>query len=795
MSLWNPYAFTPTGARASVAAPPALRIVGGKATSTQLGMAQAAFAQFCGRSRVSFWRNPNEQGLLADGSPYKIMVVGNSTVMTIWPVNAQSKPPGKMGIMLTTKVNDSYISKLFTPGGEFDKPDGTWEVSDLQAGSRDGVYATSSFGGKFPAWAQNRTFATPTKLSYITSYGGFGNRRFIQAYPQLDGKPVALLDSRTLLTLVRSRGGLELHRLTMLKPGELFPPSENPYALDPVETTFDIKIHQNLIIGDMAASVPFAEDFCISKDGTRVLAVYQGEGAVIVPGVPENGQIVRWAAPNSPELGAEVNSDGRAVYGYTDGDFNDRPRDRWVQAREANYRVAEYRMQGGILSRTELVFNQTGAFVDVDPIADWRINFFGSAPSTEYNIGPNLWGNTLSRNQPVWSTRSAPMVVITNREYLGDDANGDPMYRTTWKGSGPVNATETSSWRGRNVLLNYYAGNDRVLLVVESEGRYSLSATGNYDETADIWSGSSQNNASKTHNDGGSISRSRSSYVTLNSGEKFQIMEQVVSESGSFTSRQVNAEHTNQAELWVDNWTTSNVSYSAKLLSRGIYVYDPSLYLLVYTEGTAEHSGGFAYDAHTWTHNKGALRDNGTDSSLSNNCPLPNPKFSLVIRFGNTKLTFPIQLRTDDAIARKRARLSWGVTCGVEPEWQLPAKGLITSNSGRSFGTPPGFRENGQQWGVNEGRVVNSSYAFFETIPRCVPLTCTMPNIEVYYAKDPWTGAALLLIKPYQLVGGIPVNLTVDEPMAFAIDRQGVKRLSAIDASVLVNQTSEINPE
>lgn len=96
---------------------------------------------------------------------------------------------------------------------------------------------------------------------------------------------------------------------------------------------------------------------------------------------------------------------------------------------------------------------------------------------------------------------------------------------------------------------------------------------------------------------------------------------------------------------------------------------------------------------------------------------------------------------------------------------------------------------------MNEGRVVNSTYAFFETIPRCVPLDCSMPTIEVYYAKDPWTGAALLLIKPYQIAGGIPVNLTVDESMAFAIDRQGVKRLSALDASVLVNQTTNINPE
>ena len=91
--------------------------------------------------------------------------------------------------------------------------------------------------------------------------------------------------------------------------------------------------------------------------------------------------------------------------------------------------------------------------------------------------------------------------------------------------------------------------------------------------------------------------------------------------------------------------------------------------------------------------------------------------------------------------------------------------------------------------------MVNATFASFEYLPRCVPLGCTMPTIEVYYAKDPWTGAALLLIKPYQIAGGTSVILTVDEPMAFAIDRQGVKRLSAIDASVLVNQTTNINPE
>ncbi|MGF6211754.1 hypothetical protein [Comamonas sp. 4034] len=88
MSLWNPYALTPDGRRTTSMAPPALRVMGGRATVEQLAMAQAEFARFCGRSRVSFWRNPNEQGVLKDGSRYQIITIGNSTVMTIWPVGA-----------------------------------------------------------------------------------------------------------------------------------------------------------------------------------------------------------------------------------------------------------------------------------------------------------------------------------------------------------------------------------------------------------------------------------------------------------------------------------------------------------------------------------------------------------------------------------------------------------------------------------------------------------------------------------------------------------------------------------
>lgn len=103
MSLWNPYAFTPTGERTPIAAPPSLRVMGSATiTKDQLFMAQHAFAAFCGRSRVSFWQNPNEQGCLADGTPYRITVVGNSTVMQIWPAPPVTKHrSGGGGVAIT----------------------------------------------------------------------------------------------------------------------------------------------------------------------------------------------------------------------------------------------------------------------------------------------------------------------------------------------------------------------------------------------------------------------------------------------------------------------------------------------------------------------------------------------------------------------------------------------------------------------------------------------------------------------------------------------------------------------
>lgn len=100
MSLWNPFTFTRGGAPAQLGAtPPALRVVGGPATATQLAAARMAFNRFCGVVRTSPVPNPSEIGSLADGTRYQITVVGPSATMTIWPV-AEEQRIGGIGITL-----------------------------------------------------------------------------------------------------------------------------------------------------------------------------------------------------------------------------------------------------------------------------------------------------------------------------------------------------------------------------------------------------------------------------------------------------------------------------------------------------------------------------------------------------------------------------------------------------------------------------------------------------------------------------------------------------------------------
>lgn len=121
MSLWNPFTFTRGGAPAQLGAtPPALRVVGGPATATQLAAARMAFNRFCGVVRTSPVPNPSEIGSLADGTRYQITVVGLSATMTIWPVppdavrrgvGVSTAWEGGRDLFIVTHINGKWTAK------------------------------------------------------------------------------------------------------------------------------------------------------------------------------------------------------------------------------------------------------------------------------------------------------------------------------------------------------------------------------------------------------------------------------------------------------------------------------------------------------------------------------------------------------------------------------------------------------------------------------------------------------------------------------------------------------------
>lgn len=131
MSIWNPYAFTPTGQPVAPVAPPALRVIDGQATAQQLAHARDAFYRFCASARLSAVPNPAETGRLPDGTRYRIVTVGVQTVMEIWPLNVTDSTEMMHGVLRQV----SEFDKL-TAGGtrrvleEF-KANGETKYSDV----------------------------------------------------------------------------------------------------------------------------------------------------------------------------------------------------------------------------------------------------------------------------------------------------------------------------------------------------------------------------------------------------------------------------------------------------------------------------------------------------------------------------------------------------------------------------------------------------------------------------------------------------------------------------------------
>ena len=184
MSLWNAYSFDPKGQPVTGRAPDALRVLGGQATAAQLTMAQSAFTSYCMRARLAVVPNPTELGRLPDGTPYRIVTVGNATVMEIQPGGEDVEDKSIRGILATHTAGEVSRAWLIIPGGKFRAPDNTWKIKllpEIPASGQRYWYPSAGnkgFVSEFAAHARGgKTLLLGGNLGPAFTYIG-GGRRF-----------------------------------------------------------------------------------------------------------------------------------------------------------------------------------------------------------------------------------------------------------------------------------------------------------------------------------------------------------------------------------------------------------------------------------------------------------------------------------------------------------------------------------------------------------------------------------------------------------------------------------------
>lgn len=161
MTIWNPYAFGPTGQPLAPQSPPALRVEGPNvATPQQRAMAQAVFHQFAMVQRVSLGPNPTQSGQLPDGTPYRIVTTGPQTIMQIWPAAGDDDRFSGIAITLVNldgtpipghvDADGSPVAYLLTPQleGKTRKSNGKWKVRKPK-GMSGGKAVNAAKGGLF----------------------------------------------------------------------------------------------------------------------------------------------------------------------------------------------------------------------------------------------------------------------------------------------------------------------------------------------------------------------------------------------------------------------------------------------------------------------------------------------------------------------------------------------------------------------------------------------------------------------------------------------------------------------
>ena len=334
--IWNPFVLTPTGRPVGPVAPPALRVIEGTATAEQLLIAQQANYRFADLQRGSMVPNPTEAGLLPDGSRYRIVVVGNTTIMELWPAGGGDERRSGIGVILTdldgnalpghTQNGVTPQNYILTPVERPGTRDttGKWrirKVPNFEGGKAvfqfsDRKRYLAGVAGK--AYSELPVVVGKTGLQPTLNYRAYRFGNLFEGAPIFyNGKSVAefVSDTDTLPFLRRRRNG-ELWIMRVAVAGDDFDRLElygERYTAERSGPVLELLSTMDIPDGYVARW----DSLSPSPDGTKLRMVFTGDGFTAVD-INVGEQSLAIAA--TTELGSLI--PGSVEHTRTGDDFN-----------------------------------------------------------------------------------------------------------------------------------------------------------------------------------------------------------------------------------------------------------------------------------------------------------------------------------------------------------------------------------------------------------------------------------------------------------------------------------------
>ena len=749
MSIWNPFAFTPTGQAMAPVAPPALRVIGGQATAQQLTHAQDAFYRFCASTRLSAVPNPVETGRLPDGTQYRIVKVGPQTTMEIWPGGGEAQKVFSGILFLPSKT-------LLVNDGKMDAPSKKWRVVDVSSIPIDSSYYSGALQKRLTV---SRSTPGSGQGQYFYGFGSFGRYGNAAAHyfgnPNLGSSGTAGMaqDGRVdLFNYSTATRQLQIFRSVDTELHKTLP----PYGVQPTPTIMQLAPAEILVAANTTSAITVGPT--ASKRGNRICFAVDYYEPIVIGVDYVLGQPLTLETPHQ-FLGSV--SSGGLIWAASPSVLYD-----WRYKQTGASQIKESRREGGVFQAPQTT--KTIPLPTINPPTTFgAVTVSGGAVRYSPSISSFVMRD-ISHPRHVCTS----IYDIHRTEY---DTSDELDYKMNSSATGPITFSLERTESIAAVRSLEYTGVEQIVPAIERktfsylqsvsgsmsfERVYAVSGdevppggppsikVGDFNPLGDEISHADTYGAS-------SIITLVQESVLLLGGDERQFVEhkETYSETSSFSSSRSTSD---PGYINLDNSSYSaDINYTLVKEKRDLLLFDPAWDLMCYTERvtTVQRT---AHTERTVTHS--GTTPTITESNSGGGPLPPEPQKYIVLNFRGAETRFSIPFLAPDHVADAALRRNALRTL-------CPATGIAPGNAPNgSFDTIGGF----YGFDINMAAAMDGAV---KNAPRVLNIFNAPPteeivvsaqaldfrglspaiyvgeiNPEITYTKTPETGAALLTI-------------------------------------------------